>query len=584
MDRNVAVWIALAAFAAGVALKASAWFRRGLSPDARRLGAARRVGAAVRGSASALVGRRAGAVLRALVLDALLQRRVLRERPARWLAHLAIFGAFTALLLMHALGRVLTTRVFPGYEPTLNPYLFLRDLLGLVLLAGVAAAAWRRGARRDRRRDTRPSDVQALLVVGLVAVSGVLLEAVKIGSYSRFRAMAAEYAAPEEEPPLAAYWAARMGTVVPGPAPDPALVARGRELHEASCAGCHAAPASGFVAWSVAAALRPVAPQLDRAGVPRALFGIHFLTCLVGLAILPFTKLFHALATPLSLAVNAAAPRGPLAAANVATKQMIELDACTHCCACAAHCSMAAASDAIGNADVLPAVKIAALKALAAGEDLDARTLRTVQEGVLLCTSCERCAVACPSGIDLVGLWSSARDALLDRGEPGWALLSPLSARAALAPGGAGAASREAVERPRRAIAERAGFAAQDDPGAALSPGDGRLWTALRAAPDAATAASCFGCKTCSSSCPVVQAHADPQRALGLLPHQVVYAARLGLSGLALGARILWDCLGCYQCQELCPQGVGVTDVMFRLKRLAIAEAAGERTAVGGAA
>jgi heterodisulfide reductase subunit C len=55
----------------------------------------------------------------------------------------------------------------------------------------------------------------------------------------------------------------------------------------------------------------------------------------------------------------------------------------------------------------------------------------------------------------------------------------------------------------------------------------------------------------------------------------VVYSARLGLEGLVLGSRMLWDCLGCYQCQELCPQGVGVTDVMYQLKNVAIAQAAG---------
>jgi heterodisulfide reductase subunit C len=38
---------------------------------------------------------------------------------------------------------------------------------------------------------------------------------------------------------------------------------------------------------------------------------------------------------------------------------------------------------------------------------------------------------------------------------------------------------------------------------------------------------------------------------------------------------MLWDCLGCYQCQELCPQGVAVTDVMYQLKNVAIAQAAG---------
>jgi len=36
---------------------------------------------------------------------------------------------------------------------------------------------------------------------------------------------------------------------------------------------------------------------------------------------------------------------------------------------------------------------------------------------------------------------------------------------------------------------------------------------------------------------------------------------------------MLWDCLGCYQCQEHCPQDVRVVDVFYELKNMAIAQA-----------
>ena len=45
---------------------------------------------------------------------------------------------------MHALGDVLTKAIWSGYYPTLNPYLFLRDLLGAMVLAGVGLAIYRR--------------------------------------------------------------------------------------------------------------------------------------------------------------------------------------------------------------------------------------------------------------------------------------------------------------------------------------------------------------------------------------------------------------------------------------------------------
>lgn len=142
-----------------------------------------------------------------------------------------------------------------------------------------------------------------------------------------------------------------------------------------------------------------------------------------------------------------------------------------------------------------------------------------------------------------------------------------------------GPAYREAAERPRRALAAHFGFAGQAEPSAVLVPGDDRPWSALRRSLQASTAAGCFGCKTCTTACPVVASLHDPQRALGLLPHQVVYAARLRFWGLVLGSSMLWDCLGCYQCQELCPQGVALTDVLYELKNVAIAQAGAARRA-----
>ena len=54
------------------------------------------------------------------------------------------------------------------------------------------------------------------------------------------------------------------------------------------------------------------------------------------------------------------------------------------------------------------------------------------------------------------------------------------------------------------------------------------------------------------------------------LPHQIMNACGLGLKDLALGSNMLWDCLTCYQCQEQCPQGVCVTDILYELKNEAV--------------
>ena len=580
MRHTVALWVALAVFAAGLAVRGSAWFRNGFGAGARGTTGASRLAPAARGVAGALLSARILTIGGSFVQDVLLQRRIRSLSAARWLAHELMFLAFVALLLMHALGSVFTARLFPGYQPTLEPFLLLRDLFGAALLVGVAVAAYRRFVVAVPRRETRRSDSYAIAIVALILVSGALLEAVKIGSYARFQSMVREYASDADEAPLAAYWAREMGTVAPALAASPALAARGRELHEQSCATCHSRPQAAFVGYAAAALLRPVSPGLDAIGAPRILWLVHFYACLAGLALLPFTKMFHLFATPLSLIVNAVVARGKPSPANAATKQMIELDACTHCCTCSARCSMAMASDAVRNDTVLPSEKISALRALATGRDLGRSELRSLQEGVCLCTACDRCTVSCPSGIDLLGLWLSAREALLAKGEPEFTLLSPLSLRRRLLEPELGpAAYREPVERPRRAIAAHFGFAALADGSSVLAPGDDRPWSALRRSLQASTVAGCFGCKTCSTACPVVRTFENPQKALGLLPHQILYAARLRLWDLVLGSNMLWDCLGCYQCQEHCPQGVGVTDVMYELKNVAIAQTGAARRA-----
>ena len=87
----------------------------------------------------------------------------------------------------------------------------------------------------------------------------------------------------------------------------------------------------------------------------------------------------------------------------------------------------------------------------------------------------------------------------------------------------------------------------------------------------------CFACTTCTASCPVVRNFDNPLEALGMLPHQMIRAANLGIGDIIFDSNMLWSCLGCYACQDNCPQGVQITDVFYELKNLAM-ENAKERT------
>ncbi len=87
------------------------------------------------------------------------------------------------------------------------------------------------------------------------------------------------------------------------------------------------------------------------------------------------------------------------------------------------------------------------------------------------------------------------------------------------------------------------------------------------------TFSHCFSCQSCTSVCPVVGNYEQPEQILGLLPHQIMCSLGLGLTKMASGAKMIWDCLTCYQCQENCPQQVAVCDLLYGLKNVAAKQA-----------
>jgi heterodisulfide reductase subunit C len=273
----------------------------------------------------------------------------------------------------------------------------------------------------------------------------------------------------------------------------------------------------------------------------------------------------------ISLLANAVMKKGESHPANVATRQIIELDACTHCGACTLHCSVAVAFAEIPNANILPSEKIASLKQLAAGKELTTRELTTIQQGMHLCTNCYRCTSVCPVGINLQELWFSAREALLRKSLPEFLLLSPLALyRGLLQESLPTDHYRAPLDRAREAITAACNPGAAQDRNSILEPGSGKVPGRLKASLESNSFSSCYRCMTCTSACPVVRSYTDPVQVLGLLPHQIMHAASLRLWDLILGARMLWDCLGCYQCQEHCPMSVRTADILFELKNLAI--------------
>jgi heterodisulfide reductase subunit C len=248
----------------------------------------------------------------------------------------------------------------------------------------------------------------------------------------------------------------------------------------------------------------------------------------------------------------------------------MELDACTHCGSCSLNCSAAMVFEAIGNEYILPSEKMILLRRLASGKKLDDEQMRAIQQGVYLCTNCDRCTVRCPSGIRLKELWYSVREALLESGPPLPYVLSPFSfARGLIIQESLPAdIYTRPLENARHAVSGR--FVNLMNPDTPLPLNAKRNEESQPTIKDT-TYTHCFSCQTCTTVCPVVANYGDPEQVLGLLPHQIMCSLGLGLTEMACGAGMIWDCLTCYKCQENCPQQVDVCDVLYRLKNTAVA-------------
>jgi len=551
MFYTVAWHTSLGIFVVGLLYKTTNWFRHKVGPDADGISTSRRISAAARGIVATVFSAKIGTLLKIFLMDVLLQRWLMKKDVLRWLAHICIYGGFMLLLLMHGLDKLVTAALFDNYYSTLNPFMFLRDLFGLVVIAGIGISLYRRLMSKAPRPKSTGVDYYAIIILAVIMISGVLLEGTKIVSHSRYQEMVDEYAGlddPEELGALEAYWVDKFGVVSPNVKKpfDNKTLKEGKLLHEMSCADCHSRPQWGFIGYGAATVIRPVALSLDRADVQNLLWYLHFLACFLGLAYLPFSKFFHIFSTPAFLLVNAVVKEGESDPANVATRDAMQLDACTHCGDCTIRCSVAVAFNEIPNPNILPSEKLAAFKAFLGGKKPSAKRLTKIQEGSHICTDCHRCTDVCPIGINLEFLWSNLNRKLAQLGYPkpeAWA---------------------------REAMGGDFNLTNFKEEPLSLTPVDKEFAGELTGSAQASTFSVCFGCQTCTNVCPVVESYENPKEVLGLLPHEIMHCLALKQKELAIGSNMLWDCVTCYMCQERCPQGVRVTDVLYELKNLAL--------------
>jgi len=235
----------------------------GLPPEASRW---RKLQVLVGRTLRFLFSRRLFPFLARLVDQGVLHRQLIGISRFRWTVHLLVFGSFFILGLLSTVTGI-AVEILPALFPPehiLNANALssaLRDVdhpvvalanevLGLLLLLGLALAAWRRYVRRDPNLRTVASDGVLLTLLALIALGGYPVEA--------FR-----------------------------------LLAEGN----ASAGGW------GFVGAGLARLLAHV--PADWETWHSGAFWFHFATVNLLLFYTPFSRFFHALASPLVAALNA---------------------------------------------------------------------------------------------------------------------------------------------------------------------------------------------------------------------------------------------------------------------------------------
>lgn len=532
-----AAYIALGICLAGLVWRISRWFLIDIDPASDDPSTSRRLTATGRALLRALFSPRLFKLIGAFLWEVVLQGHLFRQDRLRWSMHVALCYGFLLLVLLHALDDWTAPVLFADYYPTRNPFRWLRNLLAALVLAGVLGNVIRHRTGTVWGRIRSHADRLVLLLLAVIIVSGILLESSQILSPSIFTEMVEDYMGdddPEEVAALRQYWVAEMGAALPPPRSggivyDPAA---GQMAHEGYCASCHSRPQAAFLSYPVSRLLKPAAGLMDTLRIDIWLWTIHYLASCLALACLPFSKFFHLLATPVNLLARTGGPVATRPPALRPTRRALGLDACTHCGVCNAHCSVAPIYRVIPNTTILPSEKLQGVKRQVSNGA--AAEMALLAEGSFICTLCGRCTQWCPSGIDLQDLWQAARQDLVRKGfRPFYDRTDSLKETTAGIPrstsGDAPPASLGLTNRPET------------------------FW-------------DCVQCTTCTSVCPVVATSDDPQRDLDLTPQQIMNLMRLQLIEQALGCRMLWDCVTCYQCQEHCPQNVKVADVLYELR------------------
>ncbi len=385
-----------------------------------------------------------------LVKTTLFQSRLARDGYSL-VMHQAIFWGMVFLFIGTALATIdqdFTNRLLGWQLLRGRFYLlfeFVLDVFGVVLIAGVAMAAYRRHVLRPERLQPTRKRISLwdafpfLLVLALIAVTGFLVEGLRIAEGFQIEARVA--AAPAK---AAAYNAGMeelglpdrmvIGSVARQVAAAQDLRSR---LHTAQerqeeelrriAEGGAVFPAAGAapVGYALAKTLAPL-PLGSIRLLHQLLWWAHALLAFGLIVSIPFTKAFHLISSPANMLVRHPVPAGRLpvvAESGVRTvrdytwRQLLQVDACTWCGKCQEVCPAYHAGLPLSPRDFVQDIGAQLLQTKANGDAPSLHGAIVPAEALWACCVCRACEDICPVHVQPPRLIIDLRRYLVDQGQ-----------------------------------------------------------------------------------------------------------------------------------------------------------------------
>jgi len=177
-------WVAFIVLMIGIFLTLHFWFQGSVGGEEKSMH--RKIGLASESVWGTLFSRDLFSILKTILVDVILQRRLLQESVKRWFIHSLIFLPILFRFLLSVL-TFFVSRIGPESSLALilidknNGFTaFANDLCGILILTGIALSAIWRFIIKPPHVTAEYKDNLALLLIGLLVILGFLAEGVRI--------------------------------------------------------------------------------------------------------------------------------------------------------------------------------------------------------------------------------------------------------------------------------------------------------------------------------------------------------------------------------------------------------------------